>query len=93
MPKMASTHPDGESSSLHENALLKSQTAELIRAETSQKEVLKLVDFQLGASNSISRPLFHNSIAPVVVADNSIGISQKPKQSIQLFVWTVWNSS
>ena len=53
MPKRASTHPDGESSSLHENALLKSQTAELIRAETSQKEVLKLVDFQLGVSNSI----------------------------------------
>ena len=35
-------HPNGKSSSLHENSLLKSQTAKLIRAQSSQKEVLQI---------------------------------------------------
>ena len=37
------THPNGKSSSLHENSLLKSQAAKLIRAQTSQKEVLQII--------------------------------------------------
>ena len=36
-------HPNGKSSSLHENSLLKSQAAKLIRAETSQKKVLQII--------------------------------------------------